>query len=124
MAEETSARMVRVAVATQGGQLIDLHFGHADAFAIYDVESGGVRFVEKRLVEHYCQGGFGDENKREAIVRTLADCQACFIARVGEGPRQRLAAAGIEAVDDYPFGAIAPSIAAWYRAWQAGCLSG
>jgi predicted Fe-Mo cluster-binding NifX family protein len=120
MTELSDARSARVAVATKGDDLINLHFGHADAFAVYDVDAQGVRFVEERLVEHYCQGGYGDDDKREAIVRALADCQACFVARVGDGPREKLARAGIEAVSDYPFGAIGASVTAWYRAKQGG----
>ncbi len=120
MTEQMKEGRARVAVATKGDDLINVHFGHAEAFAVYDVDARGVRFVEQRLVEHYCQGGYGDEDKREAIVRALADCQACFVARVGDGPRETLAKARIEAVSDYPFGLIVPSIMDWYQAKQGG----
>jgi nitrogen fixation protein NifB len=106
---------VRVAVASKGEGQIDIHFGHADRFAIYDLDAAGPRYVEQREVEHYCQGGYGDEDKREVILRALADCMACFIARVGEGPREKLAGAGIQAVDAYPYGAVEASIMDWYR---------
>lgn len=109
-----SATPVRVAVAGKGEGRIDVHFGHADRFDIYEVDAAGVRFLEHREVEHYCQGGYGDEDKREVILRALADCAACFVARVGEGPRAKLAEAGIAAVDDYPYGAVAPSLSDWY----------
>lgn len=108
-----------VAVATSGKGLIDLHFGHADAFSVYAVGAAGVRFIEVRGVEHYCQGGYGDEDKREIILRALSDCRALFVARVGDGPRAKLAAAGITPIDDYPFGAIGASLNAWYRAIDA-----
>ena len=78
------------------------------------MDRGGPRFVEERLVEHYCQGGYGDEDKREAILRALADCAACFVARVGDGPREKLAGAGIEAVSDYPFSLVEPSLQEWF----------
>jgi len=103
-----------IAVATKGSGLINVHFGHADIFRIYEVSTAGVNFVETREVEHYCQGGYGDEDKREAILRALADCKACFVARVGDGPRAKLAGAGIEAVSDYPYGAIEESVLAWF----------
>jgi nitrogen fixation protein NifB len=106
---------LRVAVATKNKTQIDLHFGHADYFDVYDLNESGARFLEHREVEHYCQGGYGDEDKREVILRALADCAACFIARVGEGPREKLAGAGIQAVDAYPFGAVEASIMDWYR---------
>jgi nitrogen fixation protein NifB len=106
---------LRVAVASKGEGQIDIHFGHADRFDVYDLEPGGPRFLEHREVEHYCQGGYGDEDKREVILRALADCAACFIARVGEGPREKLAGAGIQAVDAYPYGAVEASLMDWYR---------
>ncbi len=115
MSEIPKQARVLVAVATKGDDQINEHFGHADSFAIYEVGASGVNFVEQRLVEHYCQGGYGDEDKREAILRTLAGCAACFVARIGNGPSERLAAAGIEAVSEYPYGAIEASLIAWYN---------
>ena len=110
--------VARVAVASKTRGVIDVHFGHADLFGIYDVDASGLRFVEERAVEHYCQGGFGDEDKREAILRALADCAACFVARIGDGPRAKLKGAGIEAVDDYAYTAIEPALMAWFAARQ------
>ncbi len=111
----TGPNEILVAVATKGDGQINQHFGHADEFTVYAVGPDGVRFVAVRTVEHYCQGGFGDEDKRDVILRALADCTALFVARVGEGPRAKLAGAGIVAVDAYPFGAIEPSITEWFR---------
>jgi nitrogen fixation protein NifB len=114
MQEANTGSSVLVGVASKGDNQINEHFGHADAFHVYEVSAGGVNFVETRLVEHYCQGGYGDDDKREAILRVLADCAACFVARVGDGPRTKLASAGIEAVSDYPYGAIEESLTAWF----------
>lgn len=110
---------VRVAVATSGDGLIDLHFGHADEFWVYGIGAGGVNFVDKRIVEHYCNGGAGDEDKRDVIMRALQDCSALFAARIGDGPRAKLAAAGMLPVDEYAFKEIEPSIKTWYEK----CLS-
>ena len=114
MQEAKSDGGVLVGVASKGDKQISVHFGHADVFDIYEVSASGVKFVETREVEHYCQGGYGDEDKREAILRALADCRACFVARVGDGPRAKLAGAGIEAVSDYPYGSIKESLIAWF----------
>jgi nitrogen fixation protein NifB len=118
MPEQNESSRLLVGVASKGDNQINEHFGHADAFHIYEVSACGVSFVETRLVEHYCQGGYGDEDKREAILRALADCRACFVARVGDGPRAKLAGAGVEAVSDYPYGAIDESLLAWFAASQ------
>ncbi|MFA6921540.1 MAG: NifB/NifX family molybdenum-iron cluster-binding protein [Gallionella sp.] len=112
---------VFVAVATKGNGQIDLHFGHANCFAVYAVAPDGVRCTDNRQVEHYCQGGYGDEDKREAILRALADCEALFAARIGDGPKARLIAAGIEPIDDYPFALIEPSILGWYA--KRNCMT-
>ena len=104
-----------VAVATKGDGLINQHFGHADDFKVYAIGPAGIRFIGVRQVEHYCQGGYGDEDKRDVILRALADCAALFVARVGDGPRAKLAGAGIQAVDGYPFAAIEDSIMDWDR---------
>lgn len=109
----SKADSLRVAVASRDDRQIDVHFGHAERFGIYELDGPGFRFIEARLVEHYCQGGYGDDDKREAILRALADCKACFVARVGDGPRERLAQAGIEAVTDYSYGAVDDSLMAW-----------
>jgi nitrogen fixation protein NifB len=108
------ADKILVAVATKNGVQVDLHFGHADAFAVFSVSSGEVCLVETRQVEHYCQGGYGDEDKRDVILRALADCSALFAARIGDGPKTKLAGAGIEPVDSYPFGAIEASVRDWF----------
>jgi len=109
-----STDKILVAVATKGGVQVDLHFGHADAFVVYAVSSEEIHRVEARQVEHYCQGGYGDEDKREVILRALADCTALFAARIGDGPKAKLQSAGIEPVDEYPFEAIEASIRDWY----------
>lgn len=106
---------LRVAVASKNGSQIDVHFGHAESFSIYEIDAAGPRLVDQRLVDHYCQGGYGDDDKRDAILRAIADCAACFVARAGDGPRARLAAAGIAPVCDYPFAAVEEALTKWYE---------
>ena len=110
---ESDPETLYVAVASTDGRVIDMHFGHAEAFRVYRVDTTGVHFEESREVEHYCQGGYGDEDKREVILRALADCSALFMARAGEGPKARLREAGIEPVDAYPFALVETAILEW-----------
>jgi len=102
-----------VAVASKGGIAIDEHFGHARAFRIYSVDEAGCAFVEAREVAHYCHGNSGDQSAMAQILETIADCAAVFVARIGDGPTDKLAARGITAVSDYPFEEIEPSLAQW-----------
>lgn len=115
MTETLPADRLRVAVASKTGHQIDVHFGHAESFIIYEVDAASARAIEQRRVEHYCQGGYGDVEQRDVILRALADCSACFVARLGDGPRSRLEAAGIAPIDDYPYAAVGEALNDWYR---------
>lgn len=108
--EETS---VKVAVASQHGKAIDEHFGHAKRFWIYTVTSTGCSLLEQREVEHYCHGHTGSQSAMERILRTIDDCKAVFVAKVGDGPVEKLAAIGVTAVSDYPWSPIEEALPAW-----------
>lgn len=112
---ELSVPALRVAVASGEGKGISQHFGHARAFLIFNVTPDQVVFVESRDVDHYCHGQTGDQSAMAKILITIADCQAVFVARVGDGPRGKLAAVGVEAVDQYAWEEIEPSLIDYAR---------
>ena len=115
---------VKIAVATKGLGQVDLHFGHADDFHIYEAGPGGIRYIEKRLVEHYCQGGFGDEDSLETVINAINDCHAVFVAKIGGCPKADLQAAGIEPVNQYAHEYIEKSALAWFKDYLAKVASG
>ena len=102
--------MIRVAVATKEGAAVSEHFGHAKAFHIYDLSADACRFVEQRQVRHYCLGGSSDKTAMTEILETIQDCAAVLVAKVGDGPSEKLAARGITAISDYAWEAIEPSL--------------
>ena len=108
-----------VAVCTKGGGRINQHFGHAEEFQVYEVDAAGVRFVGHRKVEHYCKGGWGDDDSLDGILAALEGVEAVFVAKIGRCPKQDLAKAGIEAVDDHATDYIETAVAAWYASHQA-----
>jgi nitrogen fixation protein NifB len=103
----------RVAVATKGDGLVNQHFGHANEFLVYDVDRDGPRLVGHRKVGQYCVGGDAEDDVLTGVLRTLADCHAVFVAKVGHCPRGQLAAAGIEPVTDFAFQPIEASLLGW-----------
>lgn len=105
---------LKVAVASKTGMVIDEHFGHAKVFRIYSLSSEGASLVESREVDHYCLGGHGDRSALQKILDTIEDCTAVFVARVGDGPAEKLLARGVEAVIDHPWEEIEPALAIWY----------
>lgn len=101
---------MRVAVATKEGLAVSEHFGHTRAFHIYELAAGGCRLLEQRQVLHYCLGGSSDKTAMADILDTIQDCQAVFVAKIGDGPTDKLAARGITAVSDYAWEEIEPAL--------------
>jgi nitrogen fixation protein NifB len=99
------------AVCTRGSGRINQHFGHAREFQIYEADRLGVRLVGHRRAARYCQGGRGEDDALEATITLLQGVSAVLCARIGDCPRERLAATGIRAVDDYAHEYIETAIA-------------
>ena len=101
---------LKLAVASKEGLAISEHFGHAKQFRIYLVTPASCNFLEQREVAHYCHGQHGDQGAMAAILQTINDCQAVFVAKIGDGPTQKLQAIGVDAVGDYAYEAIEASL--------------
>ena len=124
LAGEHSDITVLVAVATKGGGKINEHFGHAKEFQIYEVGATGVKFVGHRRVDHYCQGGWGEEDSLETIIRAINDCVAVFVAKIGGCPREELRQAGIEPVEQYAHAFIEQSALTYFQDYLEKVKSG
>ena len=117
LAGETSDIRVLVAVATQGSGRINEHFGHAREFQVYELSTGGAKFVGHRRVDLYCWGGYGEEDSLPTVIRAINDCHAVFVAKIGGCPRGELIQAGIEPVDRYAHEFIEQSAFAWFKGY-------
>ena len=115
LAGEMSDIKLLVAVATKGSGLINEHFGHAKEFQVYELSTAGAKFVGHRRVDLYCQGGFGDEDSLETVIRAINDCHAVFVAKIGGCPKSDLLKAGIEPVDQYAHEFIEKSAIIWFK---------
>jgi nitrogen fixation protein NifB len=124
LAGEESDISLLVAVATKGSGLINEHFGHAKEFQIYELSTGGAKFVGHRRVDMYCQGGYGEEDTLDTVIRAINDCHAVFVAKIGGCPKADLTAAGITPIDEYAHEFIEKSALAWFKAYLAGVASG
>ncbi len=106
---------VKYAVASKDGISINEHFGHARRFGIYALTAESCELLEERQVEHYCHGNSGSQSAMAMILETISDCDAVFVARIGDGPTEKLAAIGVEAVSDYAYEAVVPSLLEHHR---------
>ncbi len=111
-----SGEKLLVAVATKGGGLVNQHFGHAKEFQIYEVDGNEVQFIAHRKIDHYCQGGYGEDATLDNIIKALSDCQAVLVAKIGECPKEQLHQAGIQTVEAYD--AIEKVALEFYQQWS------
>ncbi|BBE71945.1 FeMo cofactor biosynthesis protein NifB [Pleomorphomonas sp. SM30] len=90
-----------VAVATKGGGRVNEHFGHAREFQVYEASPKGIVFVGHRKVDQYCMGGFGEDATLTGVIAALEGVDVVLCAKIGDCPKDDLAAAGIRASDDH-----------------------
>ncbi|WP_205754808.1 NifB/NifX family molybdenum-iron cluster-binding protein [Azoarcus sp. DD4] len=112
-------KSARVAVATKDGLAVSEHFGHAKLFHVYDVDADGHRLVEKREVAHYCLGGSSDQGALAGILAAVADCEAVLVAKIGDGPTEKLKVKGIVGLGDYAWEAIGEALAHYHAGRDA-----
>ena len=106
---------ILVAVATKGGGRINQHFGHAREFMVYEASSEGVIFVGHRKVEDaYCQGGFGEDATLDGVIATLEGVDLVLCAKIGDCPKDQLAAAGVRVSDAYAYEYIETAVSSHY----------
>jgi nitrogen fixation protein NifB len=115
---------VLVAVATAGHGKVNLHFGHATEFQIFEVSTTEAHFVGHRRVDHYCLGGYGEDDQLPSIVNAINDCHAVLVAKIGACPRDELSAAGIEPVDQYAHEFIEKAALSWFADYRGRIASG
>ncbi|MBA1143886.1 MULTISPECIES: nitrogenase cofactor biosynthesis protein NifB [Mesorhizobium] len=111
-----SGKSLLVAVTTKGGGRVNEHFGHAKEFQVYAASPDGISFVGHRKVEQYCLGGWGKDAILDGIVAALEGIDVVLCAKIGNCPKDQLAAAGIRASDAYAHDYIETAISAIYAA--------
>lgn len=118
-AEDEDAYLV--AVATQQGSVVDLHFGHVQRFFIYSVHAEGVVKVGERFVPQYCHGASDCDEQDDLMARmlsVLSDIDAVFCVRLGLSPWKKLEQAGIEPHVEYAWRPVHDALTAWWNTKQ------
>ncbi len=107
--------MSKIAVASKDGIAINLHFGHAKEFWVYTSNGDGFELIERREVDHYCHGQHGDQTALQKILTTIGDCDAVLVAKIGDGPKDKLAKIGVRAVDEFAYEAVEESLCEYIK---------
>ncbi|WP_038595971.1 nitrogenase cofactor biosynthesis protein NifB [Paenibacillus sabinae] len=95
---------IRIAVATRGGGKVNMHFGHAKEFLIYEVHGRESKLLGIRKIQAYCNGtaDCGEGADKGAIledtIHLLRDCRILLCSGIGEYPQEKLRQADIMAI--------------------------
>ena len=75
--------IIRTAFATSDGQNIDRHFGAADRFDIYEINTDKEDYkrVDVREVDKACLNHEHHDERMEAVTEEISDCHAVFEVR-------------------------------------------
>jgi MoaA/NifB/PqqE/SkfB family radical SAM enzyme len=100
---EEVKKTVKFAVASKSGMIVDQHFGQVSELYIYEYKDNNLSFKEKRIITKYCSGNENceEQDKILSIINTIADCDGVIAMRIGEAPKQKLAAKGIRVYTTY-----------------------
>ncbi|AMX98858.1 nitrogenase cofactor biosynthesis protein NifB [Mesorhizobium ciceri] len=116
MKASSSGKSLVIGVATRGGGRVNEHFGHAKEFQMYEASARGINFVGHRKVEQYCLGGWGEKATLDRVIAALEGVDVVLCVKIGDWPKDQLAAAGIRATDAYGHDYIETAIGAVYAA--------
>jgi nitrogen fixation protein NifB len=117
-AAKLNTRPVLMAVATSGQGVINVHFGHAKEFLIYEASPNGVRFISHRKADQYCGGDVScgeTESTLQTTIRALAGCEAVLCSKVGYEPWEMLEKAGIMPNGEHAMENIEEAVMAVYQ---------
>ena len=90
--------VLKFAVASKSGMVVDTHFGHVSEFYIYEYKNGSPVYIERRSVDKYCNGKeVCDDNvdKFSKLYNVVSDCNGVISLRIGDEPARKFKAKGI-----------------------------
>lgn len=89
--------ILRIAVASSDGIVVNNHFGRAKTFYIYEKSSDDTeRLIEKRDVIPICECANHDDIKLNDNLEKLSDCDYLLVSRIGYEAANAARQKGIE----------------------------
>ncbi len=100
--QEEQLKKIKVAVTSKQGKLVNLHFGHAKEFLIYEIAGTETSFLETRSADQYCLGNEEcdeEDSRRDKLIDVIADCDALLTMRIGYHAEKKLLERDIVSVE-------------------------
>ncbi len=94
-------RPLRIAVATNDMEHLNAHFGSARKFAVYEVTTGGARFIEAHEFENVTKQKGKHDNQDDKItpkVEALTGCALLFALAIGGPSAAKVVRAGVHPI--------------------------
>lgn len=88
---------MKIAVASNNGKTVNLHFGDASCCLIFEVDGNQVNFVELR--EKPIKPIKDHSDRWMQSLELVGDCQVVLCSRIGPEPKEALKNKGIEAIE-------------------------
>jgi len=88
---------MKIAVASNNGKTVNLHFGDASHCLIFEVDGNQVNFVELREKPRKPIKDHSDRWIQS--LELISDCQVVLCSRIGPEPKESLKTKGIESVE-------------------------
>lgn len=88
---------MKIAVASNNGKTVNLHFGDASCCLIFEVDVNQVNFVELREKPRKPIKDHSDRWKQS--LELVNDCQVVLCSKIGLEPKEALQNEGIEAIE-------------------------
>ncbi len=101
---------IRVACASDNGELLDGHFGAARRFLVYQVSADACRLIDVRRVRD-----LGQEDKNAYRAGLIRDCQVLYVASIGGPAAAKVIKADIHPIKDAAGGSARDRMAALQR---------
>jgi predicted Fe-Mo cluster-binding NifX family protein len=91
--------MYRIAIASSNGETVNMHFGQAKNFLIYEIGGEGASFVEDRCIEDISDEAGHSMINMEKCVELFNDCTAIFVLKIGMRSSRYLYEHGIKSFE-------------------------
>ena len=111
--KELGLKTIKVAVTSSEKEMINLHFGSAKEFLIYEAGEKGVKFLQNRKVDTpYCSGpeNCDGTNPIEHIKQNLSDIDILLTAKIGDCPQKELSEINLKTDESYAYEPIKESV--------------
>ncbi|MBP5136359.1 MAG: hypothetical protein ILP23_03400 [Paludibacteraceae bacterium] len=96
----------RIAIASKDGKAVNVHFGLAGRFLLFDIDENQAEYLGERKTTAACLGSCcsgGDERAAfEKVAQDLEDVSAIIVSKIGEGAANFMESHG-KAVYEAPF---------------------